>query len=65
LRAAGPELRLGEEVVTPSARPALRGRGGPVVNFYNGSGGSGAEITAETAHQGLSELYAAGSASFS
>jgi hypothetical protein len=28
------------------------------VSFYNGSGGSGAEITAETAHQGLSELYA-------
>jgi len=47
-----------------AARPAV-GVGGPVVNFYNGSGESGAEIMAETADQASRSSSPAGSARFS
>jgi hypothetical protein len=39
------ELRLGREVAVPPARPVSNGGGRSVVDFYNGSGGSDAEIT--------------------
>jgi hypothetical protein len=54
-RGGSGELRLGEEVVMPEARPGSGGASGPVVDFHNGSGESDAEITAEAADEGHSE----------